>query len=399
MAKRKLETTEHIPEWDNGTYQTGSARPHKEHRGLIALLMIMVIALGGIASAMGILNIRLLRELAEAKDQADHVPLIVDGNQDNVPAGKTGDLEAPSLPAEKDWDLPLETVDQSSLPAEEILQRNDEAIVSIHCADPGAAAVACGVIMDESGYLITNAYPIYGCSHIYVTLSDGQYFRASVVGTDEFTDLAVLYVDAPNLVAAQFADDHTLAAGDHVVFIGADRAAQEGKLTSAATDYAIGSDGLSLLQTDFDRICGPIFNDCGQIVGFSSSFLGSDNATLALPSGEVKKVVEQIIETGSIHGRPCLGAEMEEVEALHQQYWHLPQGLRVTRTFRGDSQLEGLETGDILISLNGTDITNRESLCAILRTLRFGEQVTATVIRGGKTMTLTLTVEASGQKE
>lgn len=399
MAKRKSETTEYIPEWDCGTYQTGSAKPQKEHRGIIALLMIMVITLGGIASAMGILNIRLLQKLAQANASTDQVPLLVDGTQGNVPNGKNGDLDAPSLPNQADWDLPLEEADQTSLPAEEILQRNDDAIVSIHCENPDTDAVACGVIMDETGYLITNAYPIYGCSHIYVTLSDGRYFRASVVGTDEFTDLAVLYVDAPDLVAAQFADDSTLAAGDPIVFIGADREAREGKLTSAATNYAIGSDDLSMLQTDFDHICGPIFNDCGQIVGFSSSFLGTDSISLALPSGEVKKIVDQIIETGTIHGRPCLGAEMEEVEKLHQQYWQLPQGLRVTRTFRGDSQLNGLEPGDILIKLGGTEITDRESLCAVLRNLNFGQQVTATVIRDGQTITLTLTVHPSGEKE
>lgn len=399
MDKRKSETTEYSPEWDYGTYQTGSAKPHKERRGLIALLMILVIFLGGIASAMGILNIRLLQKLAETNAGAQEIPLQVDGNQGNVPVGKADDLDAPSLPTSGDWDLPLETAQQTNLPAEEILQRNAQALVSIHCEDPDTAAVACGVILDKSGYLVTNAYPIYGCSFIYVTLFDGRCFRASVVGTDEFTDLAVLYVDAPGLVAAQFADGCDLSAGDSLVFIGADRAAREGQLTGTTAAYAIGDDQVSLLQTDFSGICGPVFNRCGQIVGFSSSFPGTGDISLALPMWEVKHIVEQIIETGSIQGRPCLGAEMEEVGELHQQYWHLPQGLRVARTFPSGTQLGGLEPGDILISLGGMEITDRESLCAILRQLNFGQQVTATVIRGQETITLTLTIQASGEKE
>ncbi len=399
MDKRKSETTEYSPEWDCGTYQTGSAKPHKERRGLIALLMILVIFLGGIASAMGILNIRLLQKLAETNAGAQEIPLQVDGSQGNVPVGKADDQDAPSLPTSDDWNLPLETAQQTNLPAEEILQRNAQALVSIHCEDPDAAAVACGVILDESGYLVTNAYPIYGFSHIYVTLSDGRCFRASVVGSDEFTDLAVLYVDAPGLAAAQFADGSDLSAGDSLVFIGADRAAREGRLTGTTDAYAIGDDQVWLLQTDFDPICGPVFNRCGQIVGFGSSFLGTGDMSLALPMWEVKHIVEQIIETGAIHGRPCLGAEMEEVGELHQQYWHLPQGLRVARTFPNGTQLGGLEPGDILISLNGMEITDRESLCAILRQLNFGQQVTATVIRGQETITLTLTIQASGEKE
>ena len=256
--------------------------------------------------------------------------------------------------------------------------------------------MACGVIMDQAGFLITNAYPISDSSRVFVQLSDERSFRATVVGTDEFTDLAVLFIEADGLEAAQFAATDDLQTGDPIVYIGAQREMLEGSVCCHTAGYTVGSEELSLLKTDLRDISGPIFNACGQIVGFSTPFITDDSCAMAIPSSLVKDVAEQIIETGTISGRPTLGAELEEVQPLHQQYWQLPQGLRVTRNFRENAQLQGLEPGDILVSLNGKPITDRESLCAVLRTLRGGDRVTATVVRDNQTITLTLTIQSSG---
>lgn len=398
MAKHKDETTEYIPSWDDGTYHTGSARPHKEHRGLIAVLMILVTFLGGLASALGLINIHLLQELADATAGPDNVGMYVDSENTIPKMDDPATDTAPSAPSPEDWDLPLEAPQQETVPTQEILLRNDPAIVTVHRDEPESEAVACGVIMDEEGFLITNAYPISDCSHIYVQLSDGRYFRASVVGTDEFTDLAVLYINAQDLIAAPFADTQTLLVGEEIVFIGTDRVAQEGHVLDHDADYAVGNDIFDLLETNLHDIAGPIFNACGQMVGFSSPALGEDGCTMAIPSDLVKDVARQIIRNGVIHGRPCLGAEVEEVQKLYQQYWQLPQGLRVTRTFRENSHLEGLAPGDILISLDGQPITDRESLYAVLRDLRAGDQVTVTVVRDNETITLTLTIQTSGSQ-
>lgn len=396
MGKRKTKTTQAVPNWDDGTYHTGSARPHKDNRGLIAVLMILVIFLGGIASMLGLVNIRLVQQLAANQATVDQEPLYVDTNNQNSPVANTDIYSAPTLPKAEDWDLPLEEPAQTLLPTEEILRRNDPCLVTIHCADPASAAVACGVIMDEAGFLVTNAYPIFDSSHIYVTLSDGRYFRATLVGADAFTDLAVLFIDADGLKPAEFADTDGLIVGDDITYIGADRVAQKGKLRSVRALYSVGDDRLSLLETDFHQIDGPVFNQSGQILGFGSPFLAKASWAMAIPSDLVKDVAEQIIEKGSIFGRPCLGVEVEEVQPLHQQYWQLPQGLRITRTLDKNAQLQGLEPGDILVRLDGRDITTRESLCAVLRTLSVGDTVSATVVRDHETLVLTLTIRSSG---
>lgn len=400
MAKHKSESTEYIPKWDDGTYHTGSAKPHKEHRGLIAVLMILVIFLGGLASALGLLNVRLLQEIAQFRADAKDVPLYEDKSSTDFHLAESDDASAPSLPNAKDWDLPLEAPEKTTIPAADILHRNDDALVSIHCGSPDSEAVACGVIVDESGYLLTNAYPVSDSGRIYVQLSDGQIFRASVVGIDEFTDLAVLYIEAAGLTAAEFAATDTLKERETIIFIGTDRQMRQGSISTKDSVYTVGSDALRLLETDLPGISGPIFNACGQMIGFCSPFLSENTGAMAIPSAIVKEVAEQIIRNGTISGRPSLGAQLEEVLPVHQQYWQLPQGLRVTDTGLDESLSTALEPGDILIQLGGQSITDRESLCAVLRQLRAGDRVEAIVVRGNETITLTLIIQASGnQKE
>lgn len=401
MRNDKPKTTEYSESWDTGTYQTGYARPRDEHRGIIAILMILVTFLGGIASALGLINIRLIQQLSQERQAPSNVSVYMEGSQ-TVPSANDQNAQAPSLPSTS-VDFQLEAPSENVLPkdpcSEEILLQNAPSIVSIFIGgnrddDPDT----CGVILDEAGFLITNAYPISDGEPVFVRLSDGRLFRATVVGKDEFTDLAVLYIDATDLTAAHFTTADCLDTGDFVT------AASVGNLVSAGTvdhitDYSIGSQTISLLQTDLVSVSGPIYNSCGQIVGFASRSLETKNGTMVIPSAIVKEVVEQIIQQGSIAGRPSLGVEMEEIQPLHQHYWQLPSGLRITRIDAGDAQLAGLLPGDILISLNGQPISNRESLCAVLRTLREGDRVMATVVREEQEMTLELTIQLSGEIE
>lgn len=402
MRNEKPNTTEYTESWDTGTYQTGSAKPRDEHRGLIAILMILVTFLGGIASALGLINIRLLQKLAQEPNAPANVSVYMEDTSGNRPTQGSDD-QAPSVPERNSVDLQLEKASQDILPAapssQEILANNAASLVSVFTSSvEGGPADACGVIIDEAGFLITNAYCVSEDEPIFVVLSDGQRFRATLVGKDEFTDLAVLYIDAENLTAAHFATATELEFGDFVASVSTDFALAEGTVCHI-TDYPIGNLSIALLQTDLFDVSGPIYNSCGQIVGFASTYLLNDHGTMVIPSNIVKEVVEQIIHQGSIAGRPSLGVEMEEIQPLHQHYWQLPSGLRITRIHREDAQLAGLLQGDILVSLNGQPISDRESLCDVLRTLRAGDRVTATVVRDNQEMTLELIIQLSGEIE
>lgn len=399
MRKQKPETTEYTPNWDSGTYQTGSTTPPKEHRGLIAVLMIIITFLGGLASTLGLLNVRLLLQLAQADAPADTVALYQGSTEDALPKPQQ-DIPAPSVPEETGLDIRIteseDSGEQVFVSEEQILGRNSASIVSIRCDSWEAEEQICGVIMDEDGYILTNAYPVSDSSHIYVTLSDGRHCRAALVGTDEFTDLAVLYIDLSGLTAAEFATTDTLEDGDFAACITADQQLIQGTVCCASFDYTISSQTLKLLQTDLSGMNGPVYNHSGQIIGFGSQYFSLEGNHLAVPSMIVKDVAEQIIANGYYAGRPCLGVEIEEVQMLYQHYWQLPSGLRVINILSENTVLSGLEPGDILICLHGRAISDRASLCSVLRNFAPGDRVEAVVLRGDAQITLTLTIHAAG---
>ena len=400
MRNENKNTTEYTPQWDTGTYQTGSTKPRNEHRGLIAFLMIMVTFLGGIASALGIVNIRLLQALTQEKEPEEKVSVYVETDETGISAKDAQLSVAPSLPSRNSVELELEEPQLPAVPAnsQQILEQSTPTVAAIYIDSMDGEPDACGVIIDEAGFLITNAYSLSKDTAIFVQLSDGRRYRATLVGTDTFTDLAVLYIDAQNLTTAQFASADSLEEGDFLACICAHWDVFEGH-AGLISDYAIGNQTVDLLHMDLDAVSGPIYNANGQIVGFCAPSLQGHGEAMAIPSAIVKDVVEQIIHKGSILGRPWLGVELEEVLPVHQNYWQLPSGLRVTRIPTECAQLSGLLPGDILVSLNGMPIFDRFSLCSVLRTLQAGDTVTAVVVRDNQEITLELTIQLVGDSE
>lgn len=387
MQKHHADTTEYIPQSEDTTYQTGSSRPHAEHRGLIAVLMILVIFLGGIASILGLMNLHLLQAMRQQKAAADHVSIVQD------PSVSTVDTDTvPTPPPGKELELKVEEQDlpAQQISPQEIFAKNEDSVVTVQCQD----GTALGVVVDAAGFILTNASPVCQRGPIYVTLANGQRYRAALVGTDYFTDLAVLYIQADALTAAQFASGIRLAAGDFVAGLTLNMQLHAGQLSRRA-EYAVGQDNYLLLQSNLPVPSGPVYNSHGRIIGFASDYLSGDEQVVAISSCTLKEVVEQIVANGTVPGRPCLGVELEEVQPLHQHYFQLPQGLRVTRNM-GEGE-NALLQGDIIISLNDQPITDRLSLCAALRTLQEGDLVTAVVLRDQEQTTLELTIQLSGQ--
>ena len=275
--------------------------------------------------------------------------------------------------------------------SQEILSRNRDTVVTVQCQD----SVTLGVVVDANGFILTNASPVCEEGPIYVTLSNGQRYRAAMVGADHFTDLAVLYIQADSLSVAQFASSIHLSDGDFVAGISSQMQMHTGQLDRRA-EYPVGQDHFLLLQTSLTDLTGPVYNGNDRIIGFASRHLSAEGQVTAVSSCALKEVVEQIAANGTVHGRPCLGVELEEVQLLHPHYFQLTQGLRVTRSAMGDHPSTLLQ-GDILLALDGHPITDRKSLCAALRTLQEGDTVTAVVLRDNAQISLELTIHISGK--
>ena len=405
MRKHKQEVTEYIPEWDAGTYHTGSAKPPKRSNGLVTGLLIAVICLGGLASAFGALNFRLLSSMME---QGGDPVTPLDTHATPV-ASTTANAfldnqehPAPSIPANRNMQLQIST-SREEMTAEEIYSRNERSLVSVYATTHGSQTQSgTGIALSEDGYILTNAHILEGAQRIFIYLSDGHLVRAAVVGADPFTDLAVLYVQADGLVPALFAKAASLQPEDPVHALKDQPDADHNFLLSGAfyslAELSTGDLTLQVLQSSLWGTHGPVFDDMGRIVGIQagkiSRYFDCEAQGLAIPCETMLAVVTELIENGRMEGRPALGIQVAAISRLYQHYWELPGGLLVTQiNENSNAALQGLEEGDILLTLDGIQLTSRADLYATLYQAQIGDELTAAVFRDGRKFTITLIVE------
>ncbi len=406
MHKKNHQT----PELNNSTYQTGFTDRPKKSSGIIAVLLGLTIFLSGLASGLGILNVRLLQQLMEQPEETVPMDIYTSPSANTAPtdALQNDDSPAPEIPAERNVQLQLQTHSSrfesgSSLPAQQIYSRNAAGLVTVYCDSPGSSLSGMGVVISSQGYILTAARTVEAASRIYVTLPDGTDCRAALVGTDALTDLAVLYIERQNLTAVGFCDASELLDGDPIaaaaVLPDRDPAVLTVGFAGERISVALGSRSLELVQTTAGSYDGPVFNGCGQVIGMNSGhvsdffdlYIQSDIGYM-LPSTTVKEVVEQIIAFGFVPGRPSLGICTETISKLYQQYWDgLPGGLRLL-SVNEQAQAQGLREGDILLALNGRRLTENADLHKLLLSSQMGQTLTAVVYRDGESMTLSLTI-------
>ena len=400
--------------WDDaGTYQTGSTRPPKSHGGLITVLLIVVILLAGIASALGLLNIRMFQALQaqEAVSFTDTDGTVPTQTAPNV-------VTAPEQPSGGDHQLPLNQSPQGTpnvtqeggLSLQEIYEQVIPSVVSITCQVDGGNVSGTGVVLTQDGYLVTNCHVVSDARAVSVLFTDGRELPAAIVGTDPASDLAVLYVDAQDLIPAEFGDSATLRVGDTVAAIGDPLgAAFRGTLTNGIVsainrDVTTGGRTMALIQTNAalneGNSGGPLINCHGQVIGINTlkigdymSAAGVEGLGFAIPSATVKEVVDQLMSQGYVSGRPTLGIEVTDVSTMYQMFYRLPQGAYVTQVTPGGAAEEaGLRAGDILVYLNGQRITDASDYTSALYTTEIGEEIRLVIYREGRQYEVTITV-------
>ena len=408
--------------WDQGVYRTGSTEPPKNHRGLIAVLLVAVILLFGVVSILGVMNIRLFRQV-NSTDADNSLPIMFSNNADNTfPSSDTS-----AEPAQK-TDMVQETIQNATSPTsvsnlpqagglslQDIYTRNIPSVVSISNHYSGGSSTGTGVILSQDGYIVTNCHVVENAQKIEVLLSDGRTLQASLVGMDAVSDLAVLHVTAENLIAAELGDSTALRVGDTVVAIGDPLGIElrgtmtDGIVSAINRDVDVGGRTMNLIQTNAalnsGNSGGPLINCYGQVIGIntmkigdSMSSAGVEGLGFAIPSTTVRDIVNQLIEKGYVSGRPHLGISGESISEFYQFYYRLPRGLYITEVEDKSSAAEaGLEPGDILISIDETIVTSSHVLETVLYAYAPGDTIQAVVYRAGKQYTVTLTVgEAKG---
>ena len=396
--------------WDDGVYGTGSTQPPKSHRALLALLLVIIIFLGGIATALSILNIRLFQEL-HRKENALTVAYAV---QSQTEAEAETDPTLATYPREKTTVDLQQTPDGDSREGEmslqEIYETNIPAVVSISASTGSGSSTGTGVVLSANGYLLTNYHVIRQALAINVTLTDERELRATLVGEDPVSDLAVLRVDAEDLTPAQFGDSDGVRVGDSVVAIGDPLGVElrgtmtDGIVSAISRDVQVDGRVMNLIQTNAalnsGNSGGPLINRFGQVIGINTMKIGTfadssgvEGLGFAIPSATVQEIVNQLLSQGYVSGRPWLGIEGESFSTFYQRFYRIPKGLYVTDVQAGSpAEAAGLRTGDIILTADGGSVTDMDALNAQLYTHAPGDSMSLSVYRNGRQGDVTVTL-------
>lgn len=393
MKNQKNSKAENYEIWESGTYQTGNTTPPKKGSILVTALLMLVIFLGGMLSAMGIINLRLLAQLQQQKP-TETVPVqLQPGNDPTLPHHSNLEL-IPSVPSAA---VSMELA-ESELPNETNI--NPEALmraglVSITTQD---TVRGHGLVLTDNGYILTFAHLVDQADRIIVEDQNGRLYRAALVGIDPYTDLAVVYIHASSLQTASFGTADKPETGSKVTAL-CGNVFSGGTVFVAEENLTVGSAELPLLQTSAatGETAGFLFSSRGQVLGLISHRIttfvqGGEGLAYTLPNVVIKHVVDQLLAQGYAAGRPAIGCAVEEVTDVYQNYWKLPDGLRLT-----DVTNPALREGDILTAINGNSISTKQQLHEILIPYSVGQTLQANVYRDGHNITVEFTLQE--QKE
>ena len=393
--------------WDDGAYGTGRTCPPKNHHGLVALLLVLVIFLTGIITVLGLLNVKLFHELSDQTEDEEPLPISFSSERPQ-PTIPEAEPEKRSFCQDTTIDLQSSPQSVANIPPEgglslqEIYEKNIAAVVSIRSRIGTAESTGSGVIVSDSGYIVTNSHVIRDAEGITVLLADDRIFTAELVGQDSVSDLAVLFIEAPDLHEAQFGDSSTLRVGDTVAAIGDPLGIDlrgtmtDGIVSAINRDVTSGGRTLTLIQTNAalnsGNSGGPLINCYGQVVGINTMKIGTftnaagvEGLGFAIPSTTVKDVVDQIISKGYVSGRPTLGIRGETLSNFYQHYYGLPAGLFITELEDGSpAQVLGISLGDILMGVDNTRIYDMDDLNQALYSYSVGDSVTLTIFSAGQ---------------
>lgn len=288
---------------------------------------------------------------------------------------------------------------------------------------PTQQGVGSGFIIDTEGHVVTNWHVTTGGDAYAVQFSDGTSVEAELIGEDPRDDLAVVKI-APESVPAtvSFGDSDALRPGEAVFAIGSPL----GQFANTVTEGIVSGLGRDQLNTsqDFCQVYadliqhdaainpgnsgGPLFNMAGQVIGVNTLGLPTDGSGqplqglfFAVPSNLVSDIAQQLISTGQI-AIPYVGIVSFNVDPAVAAEFELPvdQGTLVREVTDGGPAAEAnLQAGDVIISIDGREITQEESLGNIILDYDPDNQIALTVIRDGEEETVNLTLGEVPQSE
>ena len=267
-----------------------------------------------------------------------------------------------------------------------------------------------GVIISSDGYILTCAHVVDGASTITVTIGDKDY-TATLVGEDTTSDIAVIKIDADGLTPATVGDSDSLKVGQSVMAVGNPLGELGGTVTGgmiSALNRSVTIQGsssvntMSLIQMDASvspgNSGGGLFNMDGELVGIVNAKSSSSDAEglgFAIPINDAIKVAQELLENGYVTGRPYLGITYLAVTDAQTaaQLGVNAYGVYVVDVVKGGpAEKAGLQAGDRIVSVDGTEIATKDDLGTLMQQHTAGDTLAITIARDGQMQTVNVTL-------
>jgi serine protease Do len=349
-------------------------------------------------------------------------------NQEKTSSVTTSPQTVEVVPASVDTTKQVFTVNTSDVETTitGAVQKTGPAVVTVLATIPGQETIwgptgdeevsGSGVFISTEGYVLTNNHVVEGAKEVSIVLSDGSQQKATMIGTDQYADLAVLKADGTVPAVATLGNSDLLNPGETVIAIGSPLGDFKNTVTvgvvsatGRSIDTGLGYQIEGLIQTDAaineGNSGGPLVNLAGEVIGINALVVrGSGSGTVAeglgfaIPINTAQAVAEQILQYGYVP-YPYLGIRWQAITPGIAARYRLPAewGVYVTKvTSSSPASQAGLREGDIITAIDDVLMDETHSYLNTLFLHKPGDQVTLKVVRGNKTLELQVTLGESG---
>lgn len=286
----------------------------------------------------------------------------------------------------------------------QIAQQASQTVVEIEVGSSdlfGSNSSGSGVIISADGYIATNYHVVQnsGNNKIHVKLKDETVHEAKVVGVDSRTDLAVLKIEAKNLVSAVLTDSDKVVVGEKAIAIGNSLGVLGGTVTQGIIsavnrESEVGTSKLSLIQTDAPvnrgNSGGGLFNESGQLIGIvtqKASGTSVEGLGFAIPSNVVAEITKEIIKEGYVKNRPTIGIQVQTVARDTHMF---KAGVYVV-----NSSNDALKKYDRIIEVNGNAIKEAQDILSAIQKNKVNDTIKVKIERDQKEITVDVVLKTA----
>ena len=325
---------------------------------------------------------------------------------------------------------PAETIGASQMTKAQIIERCAPSVVGIDVEYPvsgygywggqqTATGSGSGIIVSSDGYIVTCKHVVENASRIKVVLNDDSEHEATLIGSDNRYDLAVIKIEGTGLAACTLGDSDMLTVGEDVIAIGNPLGELRGTATSGMVSalnrsVTVETVDMTLIQTDAaispGNSGGGLFNSSGTLIGIVNAKAGADNAEglgFAIPVSSVREIIADLVDLGYVSGRAYLGVQTQNV-TVQSEYdnwggfggffgsFYNPGSncVQVVQVIAGSAaDKAGIKANDLILAVGEAAVTSNSDLSAAIGAYNAGDTATLTIQRDGQKQEVSVTFD------